>query len=67
MVKYGETYYGRHTVLDTSCSEVKKKTTRLPLETENIQRTGNQKLGFIKSLRMQQPSFLSHYISINIV
>ena len=23
MIKYGETFYGRHTVLNTSCSEVK--------------------------------------------
>ena len=26
MVKYGETFYVRHTALNTSCSEVKLKT-----------------------------------------
>ena len=37
MVKYGETFYGSHTTLNASCSEV-KKSERLPWETKNAQK-----------------------------
>ena len=38
MMKYGVTFYGRHTTLNISCSEVKYKYKRLPLGTQNTQK-----------------------------
>ena len=34
-MKYGETFYGHHMALNTSCSEVKYKSKWLPLEAKN--------------------------------
>ena len=49
MMKNGVTFYGRDTALNTSCSEVKRKSKMLPLETSNTQKNEYQRLGFIKS------------------
>ena len=42
MLKYGETFYGRQTALNTRCSEVKEKSKSLSLETKNTQKSENR-------------------------
>ena len=56
MMKYGEKFYHRHTVLNTSCSEVNWKSKRLPLETKTTQSndsTVSKHLNFRLSVYMQ--------------
>ena len=50
MIKYGETFYRRHTALipATSCSKIKVK--RLPLDTKNTLQMRKKSLGFIWTL-----------------
>ena len=61
MVKYGETCQGCHLAIYISCSEVKRKSKRLPSETKNTQKTENQRLGFIKALHIEQCSSRAVY------
>ena len=47
-MEYRETFNGRHTAFNTSCSNVKYNSKILHLETKNTQKVESRRLGFIK-------------------